>query len=56
MVGIRDQHNNENLVVGVYYRLPIKEPIDEAFLVQLQEALCLQALILLGDFNHPNIC
>jgi len=32
------------------------EPTDEAFFLQLQEALCLQALVLLGDFNHPNIC
>ncbi|GAB0204009.1 mitochondrial enolase superfamily member 1 [Grus japonensis] len=32
------------------------EPIDKAFLLQLQEASCLQALILLGDFNHPDIC
>ena len=43
-------------MVGVYYRLPNQgEPIDEAFLLQLQEALRLQALILLGDLNHPNI-
>jgi len=31
------------------------EPINKAFLLQLQQALRLQALILLGDFNHPNI-
>jgi len=43
-------------VVGVYYRPPNqREPIDKAFLLQLQEALHLQALILLGDFNHPSI-
>ena len=44
-------------MVGVYYRLPNQgEPVDEAFLLQLQEASRSQALILLGDFNHPDIC
>ncbi|KAK4807182.1 hypothetical protein QYF61_024308 [Mycteria americana] len=43
-------------MAGVYYRPPDQgEPIDEAFLLQLQEASHLQALILLGDFNHPDI-
>ncbi|KAK4824986.1 hypothetical protein QYF61_022512 [Mycteria americana] len=56
-VRIRNRGNKGNLVVGVYYRPPnLGEPIDEAFLLHLQEALCLQALILLGDFNHPDIC
>ncbi|KAK4810519.1 LOW QUALITY PROTEIN: hypothetical protein QYF61_004482, partial [Mycteria americana] len=32
------------------------EPVDEEFLLQLQEASRSQALILLGDFNHPDIC
>ncbi|KAM6317421.1 uncharacterized protein O3Q21_008449 [Podargus strigoides] len=46
-----------SLVVGVYYSLPDQgEPFDEAFLLQLQEASSLQALILLGDFNHPDVC
>ncbi|KAK4807857.1 hypothetical protein QYF61_007763 [Mycteria americana] len=30
------------------------EPIDKAFLLQLQEASRSQALLLLGDFNHPD--
>ncbi|PKU43877.1 egf-like repeat and discoidin i-like domain-containing protein 3 [Limosa lapponica baueri] len=56
-VGIRDQGNNGNLVVGVYYKPPDQgEPTDEAFLLQLQEASCSKALILLWDFSHPNIC
>ncbi|TRZ08196.1 hypothetical protein HGM15179_018912 [Zosterops borbonicus] len=56
-VRTRDQGNKGNLVVGVYYRPPDQgEPIDKAFLLQLQETLHLQALILLGDFNYPNIC
>lgn len=32
-----------------------KDPIDKAFLLQLQEALCLQGLVLLGELNHLNI-
>jgi len=32
------------------------EPTDEAVFLQLQEALCSQSLVLLGDFNHPDIC
>ncbi|KAK4826878.1 LOW QUALITY PROTEIN: hypothetical protein QYF61_011997 [Mycteria americana] len=56
-VRIRDQGNKGNLVVGVYYRLLNQgETIDEACLLQLQEASCSQAIVLLGDFNHPNIC
>jgi len=44
-------------VAGVYDQLPDQgEPTGEAFLLQLQEASHLQVLILLGDFNHPNIC
>ncbi|PKU43387.1 rna-directed dna polymerase from mobile element jockey-like [Limosa lapponica baueri] len=31
-------------------------PIDEDFLFQLQEASHSQAIFLLGDFSHPNIC
>jgi len=43
--------------MGVYDRPPDQgEPTDEVFFLQLQEALCSQAFVLLGDFNHPNIC
>ena len=56
-VRIRDQGNKGSLVVGAYYRLSDQgEPTDEAFVLQLQEASCSQALVLLGDFNHPNTC
>jgi len=44
-------------VVGVYYRPPDQEELtDKVFFLQLQEASRSQALVLLGDFNHPNIC
>jgi len=56
-VRIRDRGNKGNLGDGVYHRPPDQgEPTDEAFFLQLQEALRLQSLVLLGDFNHPNIC
>jgi len=44
-------------VVGVYYRPPDqRETVDEAFLLQVQKASRLQALVLLVDFNHLEIC
>jgi len=56
-VRIRDRGNKGNLVMGVYYKPPDEaEPTDEAFFLQLQEASRSQFLILLGDFNHPDIC
>jgi len=56
-VRIRDRGNKGNLVVDVCYRPPDQEETtDQAVFLQLQEASCLQSLILLGDFNHPNIC
>ena len=52
-----DRGNKGNFVVGVHYRLPDRGgPTDKAFLLQLREASCSQALILLGDFNHADIC
>jgi len=42
--------------VGVYYRPPDQEEeVDEAFYKQLQVASQSQALVLMGDFNHPDI-
>ncbi|KAK4810454.1 LOW QUALITY PROTEIN: hypothetical protein QYF61_004234 [Mycteria americana] len=56
-VKIRDQANKGNFVVGVCYRPPDQgEEVDEEFFLQLQEASHSQALILLGDVNHPDIC
>jgi len=54
---LRIRGKKGNPVIGVYYRLPNQgESIDETFFLQLQEALRSQSLVLLGDFNHPNIC
>jgi len=56
-VRIGDRGKNGNLVVGVYCRLVDQgQPIDEAFFLKIQEASCLKSLVLLGDFNHPDIC
>jgi len=45
-----------DVIVGVYYRPPDKEEeVDEAFYKQLKGASQSQALVLVGDINHPDI-
>ena len=54
---IKDWSSKGHLVVGVCYRTPDEEEaVDEAFLHQLQKVSRSQALVLMGDFNHPDIC
>ncbi|XP_010076677.1 PREDICTED: rho GTPase-activating protein 18-like, partial [Pterocles gutturalis] len=54
---LKDQSSIGHLVVGVCYRPPDQgEPVDEAFLLQLQEVFCVQDLDLMGDFSHLDIC
>ena len=56
-VKIKDQSSKGHVMVGVCYRPPDQEEaVDEAFLLQLQEVSHLQALVLMGTFNHPDIC
>ncbi|GAB0206453.1 hypothetical protein GRJ2_003110900 [Grus japonensis] len=56
-VRIKGQANMGDTVVGVYYRPPDQEEeVDEAFYRQLEVASRSQALVLMGDFNHPDIC
>ncbi|GAB0206941.1 hypothetical protein GRJ2_003159700 [Grus japonensis] len=44
-------------VVGVYYRPPDQEEeVDEAFYRQLEVTSQSQALVVMGDFHHPDIC
>lgn len=51
-VKISDQGNKGNFMAGVYYRLADQgEPVDEAFLLQLQEALRSQALCPAGGLE-----
>jgi len=45
-----------DLIVGVHYRSPDqKEKADEALFRQLKVASQSQALVLMGDFNPPDI-
>jgi len=55
-VRIKGQAHKGDITVGVYYRPPDQEEeSDEAFYRQLQAASQSQALVLMGDFNHPHI-
>jgi len=48
--------NKEDVVVGVYYQLPSQDvSTDELFYGQLGEISGSVALVLLGDFNFPDI-
>ncbi|GAB0209553.1 hypothetical protein GRJ2_003421000 [Grus japonensis] len=45
-----------DIIVGVCYRPPDQgDQADEALYRQIGAASCSQALVLMGDFNHPNI-
>ncbi|KAF4804354.1 hypothetical protein TURU_008626 [Turdus rufiventris] len=55
-VRIKWQTSKGNTVVGVCYRLPEQEEVDEAFYRQLEAASQSQVLVLVGDFNYPDIC
>lgn len=56
-VKIRGEVNKGSLAVGVYYRPPdLVEPVDEVFLLQLQKPSNSQALTMLEDFNHLDVC
>jgi len=45
-----------DIIVGVYYRPPDQEEeVDEVFYKQLKVVSQSQALVLVGDFNHPDI-
>ncbi len=56
-VKIRDHSSKGHLVVEVCYRpLVMRSMLMEAFLLELQEVSHSQALVLMGDFNHPDIC
>ena len=56
-VKIKDRSSKGHLVAGVCYRpSDQEEAVDKAFLLQLQEVSRSRALVLMGDFNHPDIC
>ena len=55
-VRIKGQAHTGDFTVGVYYRPPDQEEeVNEAFYKQLQAASESQALVLMGDFNHPDV-
>ena len=56
-VKIRGRANKADILVGICYRPPNQdEETDEVFYEQLAEAARLLALVLMGDFNFPDIC
>ncbi|XP_065409830.1 uncharacterized protein LOC135972960 isoform X1 [Chrysemys picta bellii] len=56
-IKLRSVSNKGDVVVGVCYRPPDQgDEVDEAFFWQLAEVTRSQALVLMGDFNHPDIC
>jgi len=56
-VKIQDRAGTGDITVGVCYRPPDKgEQADEALYKQIGEASRSKALVLMGDFNHPDIC
>ncbi|KAK4825574.1 LOW QUALITY PROTEIN: hypothetical protein QYF61_000573 [Mycteria americana] len=56
-VRIRGKANKADIVVGLCYRPPNQdEETDELFYKQLGEASRSLALVLVGDFNLPDVC
>ncbi|GAB0204272.1 hypothetical protein GRJ2_002892800 [Grus japonensis] len=56
-VRIKEQTIRGDIIVDVYSRPPDQEEqVDEAFYRELKGSSCLQVLVLMVDFNHPNIC
>lgn len=56
-VGIKEQASTGGIAVCVCYRPPEQqEQVDEALYRQLDIASGSQALVLMFNFNHPNIC
>ncbi|GAB0204363.1 hypothetical protein GRJ2_002901900 [Grus japonensis] len=56
-VRIKGSTGTGDVIVGVYYRPPDQgDQVDEAPYRQIGAASHSQALVLMGDFNHPSIC
>jgi len=56
-VRIKGQACMADIVVGVYYRsLDQENEVSETLYKQLEVASQSCALVLMGDFNHPDIC
>ncbi|KAK4832987.1 hypothetical protein QYF61_027011 [Mycteria americana] len=56
-VRIKGRAGTDDIIVGVCCRPPDQEDqADEGLYRQIGAASCSQALVLMGDFNHPDIC
>ncbi|GAB0204603.1 hypothetical protein GRJ2_002925900 [Grus japonensis] len=56
-VRIKGSAGAGDIIAGICYRPPDQEDqADEALHRQIGAASCSQALVLMGDFNYPNIC
>ncbi|GAB0179184.1 hypothetical protein GRJ2_000383700 [Grus japonensis] len=56
-VRIKGRAGAGHIIVGVCYRPPDQgDRADEALYRQMEAASHSQALVLMGDFNHPDIC
>ncbi|GAB0179410.1 hypothetical protein GRJ2_000406300 [Grus japonensis] len=56
-VRIKGRAETGDIIVGVCYRPSNQEDcLDEALYRQIGAASCSQALVLMGDFSHPDIC
>ena len=56
-VRIKGRAGTGDIIVEVCYRLPDQEDwVDEVLYRQIGTASPSQALVLMADFNHPNIC
>ena len=56
-VRIMGRANKVDVLVGVCYRLSYQdEETDEVFYKQLAEIVQSPALVLMGDFNFPDVC
>ena len=57
LVSIKESTGKGDIVVRIRYRPPDQEePVDEAFYRQTGAASHSQALLLMGNFSHHNIC
>ena len=54
---MRESANKADILLGVCYRPPNQdEEMDKVFYEQLAEVKRSPALVLMGDFNFPDIC
>ncbi|XP_073409523.1 uncharacterized protein [Dendrobates tinctorius] len=56
-VRIQGQNNGKDTIVGIYYRPPVQaEDMDELFMHQMAKFSKKYDIVVMGDFNYPDIC